>query len=373
MSILIATAINPDKTQPINRWLQNLKDLNRPQKTSILVVDTSINAQDVDALTKRVKASNIGHIKVKHLEIGQWQPPEEKFGRSLELIRQEFLANSFDFLLYWDTKIPLSSDALEKMLQIQNTSHYSIISHMPTTKEVWTEARNLSFGVELIKASALQRYGFCVTYPDMPNNWMGVDIWLKKRLIRDGFSLVELNINRQRHLQLFSGNKKVLKLNLGCGKKPLPGFVNIDIQKPCDLQHDLRHPLPFKDNSVDEIFSEGSVICLLSRDEWQNLKHEISRVLKPGGKLNLNFLEFDHIIQAYLKAKSPDARKWWRQALFSAQENSFDFTKNAFVIGELKADLSKEGFINFYAHETTPAYFQLTCTKEYPIDKTRRS
>src|SRR5574343_287611 len=81
-----------------------------------------------------------------------------------------------------------------------------------------------------------------------------------------------------------------LKLNLGCGHKHLPGYVNVDYQnnwakKKPDLECDIRK-LPYGNDSVDEIIAihvfehfylwEGPLVL----KEW-------ARVLKPGGKLIL--------------------------------------------------------------------------------------
>jgi hypothetical protein len=45
-----------------------------------------------------------------------------------------------------------------------------------------------------------------------------------------------------------------LKLNLGCGEKKMPGWVNVDKFGEPDLRHDLEtFPWPWADNSVSEI------------------------------------------------------------------------------------------------------------------------
>lgn len=80
-----------------------------------------------------------------------------------------------------------------------------------------------------------------------------------------------------------------LRLNLGCGDKILPGYVNVDVvearagMKPdviCDL-HDLA---PFEDDSADEILSVH-VVEHFWRWEIRDVLREWVRVLKPGGRM----------------------------------------------------------------------------------------
>jgi SAM-dependent methyltransferase len=80
-----------------------------------------------------------------------------------------------------------------------------------------------------------------------------------------------------------------LKLNLGCGDKILPGYVNVDVvearagMKPdviCDL-HDLA---PFEDASAEEILSVH-VVEHFWRWEIRDVLREWVRVLKPGGRM----------------------------------------------------------------------------------------
>lgn len=79
------------------------------------------------------------------------------------------------------------------------------------------------------------------------------------------------------------------KLNLGSGTKRIPGFMNLDLDPGCepDIVIDLeREPLPFSDNSVDEI------IC------WHVLEHigdgfiplmkEIYRVCTSGAWIDIS-------------------------------------------------------------------------------------
>jgi len=76
------------------------------------------------------------------------------------------------------------------------------------------------------------------------------------------------------------------KLNLGCGKNILKGYINVDITKSdgVDIVLDANKvPYPFKHKYFDEILS---VNCIehLSIDTDLLMK-ELHRILKPGGKL----------------------------------------------------------------------------------------
>jgi len=75
-----------------------------------------------------------------------------------------------------------------------------------------------------------------------------------------------------------------LRLNLGCGTRKKPGFVNVDKFKGCDpdIVADLLVGLPFNSLSVDEIVSEN-FLEHLPGEEFILVMNECYRVLKVGG------------------------------------------------------------------------------------------
>ncbi|MFO7677185.1 MAG: methyltransferase domain-containing protein [Thermoplasmatota archaeon] len=77
-----------------------------------------------------------------------------------------------------------------------------------------------------------------------------------------------------------------MKLNLGCGREHLEGWINIDRVKDdaVDLIHDLNTRLPFDDNSVDEILASHVFEHILY---WEDLLHECHRILKPSSIITI--------------------------------------------------------------------------------------
>lgn len=82
-----------------------------------------------------------------------------------------------------------------------------------------------------------------------------------------------------------SPNKNPIKLHVGCGLKHLEGYINIDVSpevKP-DVVADICK-LPFKDNSVDEIYTAHTLEHV---PDFTKAMRELHRVLRPGGRLKI--------------------------------------------------------------------------------------
>ena len=83
----------------------------------------------------------------------------------------------------------------------------------------------------------------------------------------------------------------MVRLNLGCGDKVLPGYVNVDVaearggRKP-DVLCDLRRLDVFETDSADEILSVH-VVEHFWRWEVLDVLREWLRVLRPGGVMIL--------------------------------------------------------------------------------------
>jgi predicted SAM-dependent methyltransferase len=92
-----------------------------------------------------------------------------------------------------------------------------------------------------------------------------------------------------------------VRLNIGCGDWPLPGWTNLDARAKCkpDVLAKVP-PLPFADESVEEIYAGHFVEHLTPKDADKFLA-ECYRVLVPGGRLGVVVPDTKMIARAYVE------------------------------------------------------------------------
>jgi len=93
-------------------------------------------------------------------------------------------------------------------------------------------------------------------------------------------------------------------LHLGSGPKYLPGFINIDAnpREKTDLWLDVRCGLPYRDASVDSIYTTHMFEHFYP-DELRNLLRECVRVLKPGAGMRVVVPSLASAIAAYCQKR----------------------------------------------------------------------
>ena len=138
-----------------------------------------------------------------------------------------------------------------------------------------------------------------------------------------------------------------MKLHLGCGKRILEGYVNIDIQGVCDINADISH-LPYTDSSVSEIYA-CHVLEHFGRHEVMDVLSEWSRVLEDGGSIYLAVPDIDSAISYYLKHGdlAPLYGQFW-----GGQKDVYDYHKFGFTFKSLEGFLSRCGFENASRYDT---------------------
>lgn len=94
----------------------------------------------------------------------------------------------------------------------------------------------------------------------------------------------------------------MMRLNWGCGPRPLPGWVNSDLVPGpgVDLACDIRAGLPLAAASIDYAVAIHALQDLPFTDLDQAIG-ELHRVLKRGGVLRLGLPDLERAIQAFLR------------------------------------------------------------------------
>lgn len=90
-------------------------------------------------------------------------------------------------------------------------------------------------------------------------------------------------------------------LNLGCGSRYHPDWINIDIapQGPEVIQNDLSHGIPLPDASCDVVY-HAALLEHLRRSDAEEFLVECYRVLNPGGIVRVGVPNLEKICQLYL-------------------------------------------------------------------------
>jgi len=91
-----------------------------------------------------------------------------------------------------------------------------------------------------------------------------------------------------------------LKVQIGSGPNPVPGWVNIDGGCHADIQIDLRRTLPLRTGSVVYIFTEHFLDHLEYPNGMGRMLSECHRVLKPGGIMRAIVHDAELLLRAYV-------------------------------------------------------------------------
>jgi predicted SAM-dependent methyltransferase len=176
------------------------------------------------------------------------------------------------------------------------------------------------------------------------------------------------------------------RLNLGCGGRPLPGYLNVDADSLAELR--ARYPqsefpvdlvvynfdifsLPFADDSVAEVRAD-SLIEHLGFIEERKFFYEVKRVLRPGGLFRFSTPDFEDAVRLWLAAKDEwkdfyrnDAEAiannhWFGQysygtenrwgylmaMIFGSQHGAGQFHKNCYTVPKIRAILTQLDFVD---------------------------
>lgn len=147
--------------------------------------------------------------------------------------------------------------------------------------------------------------------------------------------------NNKTSSQIKNTEEKI-KLNLGCSKKKIYGFINIDADKLTspDICCDAFVLADFSDNSVDLIFA-SHILEHSNRKTYKEILKRWYDVLKPGGTLRIAVPNLERVFEHYMLYKD---LKLLLGFLYGGQRNEYDFHYMGWDFKTLKRDLCEVGF-----------------------------
>lgn len=143
-----------------------------------------------------------------------------------------------------------------------------------------------------------------------------------------------------------------MKVNLGCGRDKRPGYVNVDVRP--DVEPDLvwnleKLPLPFQDNSVEEVLMKD-VLEHVSWRRVEELLRDVYRIMRPGARLYVQVPDLEAIARkvildpgfCYGDLCGWKAISYW---VYGAQDYPENTHKSGFTIPTLRNLLESIGFV----------------------------
>jgi predicted SAM-dependent methyltransferase len=107
-----------------------------------------------------------------------------------------------------------------------------------------------------------------------------------------------------------------LKLQLGCGANPLPGWLNTDLMPGPTVDYlDCTRPLPIADNVLAAVFCEH-LIEHVDKGQAVAMVGQIFRVLRAGGLFRVVTPSLENFARMALEPDWPDAQtylNWFRR------------------------------------------------------------
>lgn len=149
-----------------------------------------------------------------------------------------------------------------------------------------------------------------VAHVDAAQNLIFIKV-IKENIMEDNDTTSNNNLVKKKEDKLFLDikNRKGMYLNLFCGARILPGFLNIDsdFQDNHVFNYDVRN-LPFHNSVIDAIYcslvndSATSIFLTNSFREWY-------RVLKPNLKFYLKIPDLENIIFQIMSPETKERRR----------------------------------------------------------------
>jgi len=145
---------------------------------------------------------------------------------------------------------------------------------------------------------------------------------------------IELKMNNDcenNYKKAIEMSQTIKNVQLGCGNHLLKDYINIDINEKADIYWDIRKSLPFKDNSINRIFSEHVFEHIDYPISVNKLLEESYRVLKRDGECIIGVPDCDYPLNDIYNNSTDNMKlakeKWYcnRDDILDSMNTSLDY------------------------------------------------
>lgn len=159
-------------------------------------------------------------------------------------------------------------------------------------------------------------------------------------------SVHQIRLSRQAALDYVS-KAEIKKLEIGSGpRRGINGWTTLDASAGCDLRWDLRHGLPFDENTLDVIYS-SHVLEHIPYKGLRSLLVDCLRALKPGGSFTVCVPSVKKYIDAYIDGRSiMGAGAGYQPAVCDTGSLIDQLNYTCYMDGEHKYMFDEENLVN---------------------------
>ena len=163
-------------------------------------------------------------------------------------------------------------------------------------------------------------------------------------------------------------SEEPIRLHLGCGKRILDGFVNIDIVPLSDkvVKGDVRDLSEYADGTVEEIVACDLLEHFPIKEIMSVILKEWIRVLKPGGKMRVQCPDVELVCGMFYQQAQEGHISWakFSEVVYGNQKDKWNFHHVIFHFDWLKDILEGFGMTEVTKGKRCNMCMNVTCIKK---------
>lgn len=204
MKILIGTPIHVAKDYSMQKWINNVSEVQKACPSDLLLIDNSPNTNYVKKAKSYCSKYKIKNYEIRHLDFHRksmkMEEIEERIETSQIMISKEVLAKNYDAWFSWECDVIIPPNTLNKLTKLMIDGNFMIIAHNFWFRGDPSNQPNHDMGVTLINRECLEKYSYNLefvtskNYLKIPDNLrLSKYSWFAYRVYRSGGNFVTVD------------------------------------------------------------------------------------------------------------------------------------------------------------------------------------